>query len=66
MAHWPEIRLGYDASGSIKHRGLHATLNASTGNSEWRIFRYVYDSSGYLIEIKGPFIGKWDDRDSIC
>lgn len=65
MAHWPRIKIGYDSSGNVVYRGLHANMNAAVSSGEWMIFKYIYDSSENLTDIKGPVKGAWEDRDKL-
>ena len=65
MAHWPRIKLGYDSDDNLVYRGLHANMNASTSDGNWMIFKYAYDSSDNITDIKGPVKGSWEDREKL-
>jgi len=61
MAHWPEKRFDYDGSGNITYIGRNSTLGASTGSTDWHIFKYTYTDNS-IVRIQGAIIAAWDDR----
>lgn len=50
------------SSGNLIYRGGNTLVNASESDASWYIFKYTWDSSGNLTNVKGPIKGAWSNR----
>jgi len=64
MAVFEEAKFDYDSDDNIIYRGLASALGTGTDESKWYVWKYIYDGTN-ISQIKGPVLGKWDERSQL-
>jgi hypothetical protein len=59
-------RYDYDESGSLVYEGYAEEYNTGTSESEWYIWKYVYDTNGNFLRKQGPLKGSWYGRHTLA
>ena len=58
---WLSKRFEWDTLFNPVYRGCHRDFNASTGDTNWYIWKFTW-SSATLEKIQGPLVGSWEGR----
>ena len=64
--HWKSTLIDYDDYGNEVFLGKHTKINASHGDTEWYIWRKVFNIGGDVYFIEGPLQGAWNDRENLA
>ena len=60
------VKLDYDGDGSLVFVGKHdRDPGASFEDMGWYVKRLFYDEDGNLVDVQGPLVGRWSERENM-